>query len=163
MTAGRPTEYKEEYCEEFVIRRANGETHVMIAAAWDTTPQTLWNWSKKHPKFFDAFTRGHVKFQACYEKMCVANFYNNKFNTNLFALWMKNKAGWFENAKDQKVELGDLGKNPIKKLISLLKDGQLSSSVFKELVETFCKINEIEKGDQFLEAMEALKEVKKGE
>lgn len=158
---GRPTKYDPKRNDEFLRMRARGDSIAKIAATWDVAISTIYEWKYKNPDFSDVFMRASAKFKAHYEDIARANFNNPKFNTNLFKFWMTNKAGWFEKVTDAPLELPDLGKNPPKKLVALLKEGRLSSQVFEQLINAFAKVNEMEKGDQFLEAMEVLKEVKK--
>ncbi len=53
---GRPTSYKPEYCEAVIEYGRRGKSREWIAAELMVIPETLANWAKDHPDFFDAIT-----------------------------------------------------------------------------------------------------------
>lgn len=56
MTAGRPSEYKPEYCEMLINHAEQGYSFESFAGRIGVTPQTIYNWEKAHPEFFEAKT-----------------------------------------------------------------------------------------------------------
>jgi hypothetical protein len=54
---GRPTLYKEEYCQRVLDDMANGFSLTAFAGLIGTNRQTLSNWAGAHPEFLDAVTR----------------------------------------------------------------------------------------------------------
>tara|TARA_R110000787_G_scaffold6571_2_gene22874 strand:+ start:7274 stop:7816 length:543 start_codon:yes stop_codon:yes gene_type:complete len=84
---GRPSKYKEEYCEEFLRLSELGLTAVSIAEEFDVHTDTLQEWIKVHPKFSVAYSRGAQKRSSYYLKLAQANMSNKDFNFNMFR-WM---------------------------------------------------------------------------
>jgi hypothetical protein len=58
MPAGRPTDYKPEYCGLVVLWGKQGKSRAWMCAEFDVVDQTVRNWEAAHPEFLDAITRG---------------------------------------------------------------------------------------------------------
>lgn len=63
MPAGRPSEYRPEYCERVIELGKDGKLPAQMASALSVTKQTLHEWAKVHPEFSDAFgeARAHAE------------------------------------------------------------------------------------------------------
>lgn len=85
MPAGRPEEYKPEYCEKVIELGRLGYSHAMIAAELDVARQTLHNWSDRHPEFLDAITRARDLAQAWFELKGMNGLETPGFNASLWA------------------------------------------------------------------------------
>lgn len=85
MPAGRPDEYKPEYCEKVIDLGRRGYSHAMIAAELDVARQTLYNWSDRHPEFMDAITRARDLAQAWFEHKGMNGLETQGFNASLWA------------------------------------------------------------------------------
>jgi len=72
MAGGRPMKYKPEFCEVAEKVLADGFSIAVVAADCDVTRETIYNWMKSHPEFFDSIKRGQTKGQAYYEKLLKA-------------------------------------------------------------------------------------------
>ena len=61
--AGRPSEYRPEYCERVIELGKEGKLPAQMAAAIDVTKVTLHEWARVHPEFSYAFdqARGHAE------------------------------------------------------------------------------------------------------
>ena len=57
---GRPTEYQASYPETAYKLAMLGLTDEQMADFFGVTFQTIYNWHKAHPEFFEAITRGKV-------------------------------------------------------------------------------------------------------
>ena len=55
---GRPSDFKEEYVEQAYNYALLGATDVQMASFFDTTEQTLNNWKKSFPEFFESIKKG---------------------------------------------------------------------------------------------------------
>ncbi len=64
MPAGRPTKYDPSICADVPALFANGESKAEVAVALGVTRQTLHNWAKAHPEFFDAMAWGETLAEA---------------------------------------------------------------------------------------------------
>ena len=85
MPAGRPTDYREEYCAEVVELGRQGKSHAQIAASLDVSRQTLHNWANSHPEFLDAITHARDLAQAWFEDKGQAGLETPGFNASLWA------------------------------------------------------------------------------
>jgi hypothetical protein len=66
MALGRPTDYREEYCEEIIALSRKGWTYTEIARHWGVWRQTLYDWKEKYPAFADAFARASEAWDCWY-------------------------------------------------------------------------------------------------
>lgn len=57
---GRPTRYRAEYAEVAYGLCLLGATDEELAEYFKVTPQTVDNWKKRHPAFFESIKRGKV-------------------------------------------------------------------------------------------------------
>jgi hypothetical protein len=57
---GRPTKYREEYCEQLIDHMAKGYSFESFAGLIRTCKQTLYTWLEKHPDFMDAKSVGNM-------------------------------------------------------------------------------------------------------
>lgn len=89
MTAGRPTDYRTEYCERVVELGREGKSHAQIAAELDVARQTLHNWAEAHPEFLDAITRARDLAQAWFEDKGQGGLEEPKFNAGLWDKQMR--------------------------------------------------------------------------
>ena len=85
MPAGRPTDYRDEYCERVVELGREGKSHAQIAAALDVSRQTLHNWASAHPEFLDAITHARDLAQAWFEDKGQIGLMTPGFNASLWA------------------------------------------------------------------------------
>lgn len=58
--AGRPTEYREEYCEQVEKLCKLGATDKEIADFFNVTEQTINNWKSDFPEFFESIKKGKI-------------------------------------------------------------------------------------------------------
>jgi len=159
-TCGQPTKYREEHCEKFVSLRKQGYSVDRIAAEWDISKQTIYNWTKDNPLFLDAYARGDAKYHAYLESLAMANVHNPKFNDRIFRM-LAAKSGWSDKSADNCIPHPGLAKNPSKVLIEELQDGKISASVFDSVHSGLTKQFDRENVTKVLEAAETLKEFNK--
>ena len=58
--AGRPTNYKKEYDEQAYKLCLLGATDKEMADFFNVKEQTINNWKKNHPSFFESIKRGKI-------------------------------------------------------------------------------------------------------
>lgn len=85
MPAGRPTDYRPEYCEAVLDLGRAGKSHAQIAAALDVSRQTLHNWAASYPEFLDAITHARDLSQAWFEEKGQSGLETPGFNASLWA------------------------------------------------------------------------------
>lgn len=84
---GRPTPYKEEFCQLAIECGKKGMSIAEIGAECGVSKQTVYNWMKTHKSFFDAMQTAVSLAQSWYEKMGRENVITDndkKFNTALY-------------------------------------------------------------------------------
>ncbi len=64
MPAGQPSDYDPSFCEKVIELGKQGKLPAQMAVAIGVTKQTLHNWARSHPEFFDAFTRGREEAES---------------------------------------------------------------------------------------------------
>ena len=78
MPAGRPTEYKAEYCEVAATMALNGATDAEIADELSVSVMSLWRWRGKYPEFREALRYGKENAderveRSLYQRSCEIN------------------------------------------------------------------------------------------
>lgn len=58
--AGRPTSYKQEYCEQAEKLCKLGATDAEMADFFEVSEQTLNDWKTKHPEFLESIKKGKI-------------------------------------------------------------------------------------------------------
>lgn len=64
MTAGRPTSYKPEYCEQVKKLCLLGAIDKQIADFFGVCEATINNWKNQHPEFLESIKEGKIKADA---------------------------------------------------------------------------------------------------
>lgn len=103
--AGQPTKYREEYCDMLIEHMAAGLSFETFAAVVKVDRQTIYNWLKDQPKFFDAKKTGVVNSQLFWEKMGIEGTVGNLkgFSSAGWIFNMKNRFGW-QNEKEDRTQ-----------------------------------------------------------
>jgi hypothetical protein len=60
VTAGRPTDYREDYCEQVRKLCLLGATDTVLADFFGISEATLNNWKQSHPEFLESMNRGKL-------------------------------------------------------------------------------------------------------
>jgi transposase len=63
MPAGRPTDYKPEYCAEAIDYIGHGKSKEAFAGHIGVAVSTVYLWLDKHPEFSEAVKRGEAMSQ----------------------------------------------------------------------------------------------------
>ena len=87
MPAGRPTDYKAEYCERVIELGKLGKSHAQISADLGVSRQTLYDWQAAHPEFLDAIKEARDYAQAWFENIAQNNLVSpvQGFSASLWA------------------------------------------------------------------------------
>jgi|ERR1700761_2117382 len=89
---GRPTVYREEYCDQIVELGRAGKSVVQMACHFDVVKQTLFNWADAHPAFLDAFMRAKQLSQDWWETKAQDSLVTPGFQASL---WSRSMAARF--------------------------------------------------------------------
>lgn len=92
MPAGRPTDYRPEYCDRVIELGRRGDSRAEIAAELDVARYTLKNWENEHPEFLDAMTRAYDLALAVWMRDGRKGMWaGSQFNANAYSLQVRNR------------------------------------------------------------------------
>jgi len=113
---GRPTSYREEYCEKLIQHMAGGLSYECFGATIRVARATVYSWEARFPEFLDAKRLAFDQSLLYWESAGNAGMYmggkDNPFSATIWNINMKNRFGW----KD-KVETTHAVTDEVKKLI----------------------------------------------
>jgi DNA-binding XRE family transcriptional regulator len=111
--AHRPTQYDPSHCEKVVEWGKLGKSRAWMASRLNVTYQTLLNWERTHPEFFDALALAEMHAQALWEDEGQTNLQNREFQSSV---WSRSMAARFPKHWREKTAHvgGDDDDNPIK-------------------------------------------------
>ncbi len=107
---GRPTDYREEYCEKVLEWGRQGKSRTWMAANLGCDRRTLDNWADVHPKFFRALSYAKALEQAHWEDLGHFGLSADKFNNGV---WSKSMAARFPDEWREKQEHSGPAGGPI--------------------------------------------------
>ena len=109
----RPTEYKQEFCDQVIEYGKQGKSITWMAAELDVHKDTLYEWAKVHPEFSDAITRARQHAQRWWEDAGQVGMLTvGGFNASV---WSRSMAARFpEDWRESKgVEVSGPNKGPL--------------------------------------------------
>lgn len=68
-TTGRPTDYRQEYCEQLISHMKEGLSFESFAGLIGMTRASIYTWTEKHPEFLDAKKCGQAASQYWWETL----------------------------------------------------------------------------------------------
>lgn len=106
MPAGRPTKFKDEYCEMLEEHMAQGLSFEAFSGVVGTCLQTLYYWADTYEEFLESKKRGEGKARLFWEKVGTAGGLGKikNFNSAVWIFSMKNKFGWRDKIDINPVE-----------------------------------------------------------
>lgn len=108
MGAGRPTTYKQEYCQKLIEHMREGLSFETFGAVIGVARDRVYVWAKKHPEFAEAKKEALDLCQLFWEQLgrdgARGGIHN--FNMGAWCFNMKNRFGW-RDKKDVEVS-GDV-------------------------------------------------------
>lgn len=98
---GRPTDYREEYCEQVMQWGREGKSRAWMCSELDIARSTLQEWEKAHEEFKDALQRAKDHEQRFWEDLGGSYIKDRNFNAQI---WIRSMAArfpgeWRENKK----------------------------------------------------------------
>ncbi len=102
-SVGRPSEFKQEYCDQLINHMASGLSFEAFAGFLSVSKQTLYNWADANSEFLDAKRIGTEKCRLYWEQLGVEHIVNSdktSLNTGVYVFNMKNR--FPEEWKDKK-------------------------------------------------------------
>lgn len=130
MKYGRPTKYKDEYCDMLIDHMRQGLSFECFAGVIGVTPECIYNWARENEAFSEAKSRGFVLCQLFWEKIGIAGVTGRiqNFQTGAWIFNMKHRFKWYEASRHlpegTRNQLQLAYSQPSKKFISPEKKGQ---------------------------------------
>lgn len=97
---GRPTDYREEICEEAFELCRQGASIEELGYELRQGYTTLYEWMDRHPKFAEAIKKGREQSKGWWLKKGRENIGNKEFNSGLWFMNMKNRWGWADKREN---------------------------------------------------------------
>jgi len=102
MKMGRPTKYKEEYCQEIIDFMKQGYSKEAFAGHIGISKQQIYRWRVKHKEFRTAIKRAETACQEFWEELGIQLVLAGQGNATAWIFNMKNrfrKNGWNDETK----------------------------------------------------------------
>ena len=120
---GRPSKYKEDYCDQVIALGSDGKSRTQIARTLGVVRQTLTDWEASHPEFSDAMSIAEEYAQAWWEDQGQAGITMGKqFNGFVYSFQMKNR---FRKEYTEKVDLKHEAGDSFKAMWAMVANGQV--------------------------------------
>lgn len=84
MPGGRPTAYDPSHCETVIELGKAGKSLVQMAAHFDVTRETIYEWARVHPQFSDALSRAKTHSQDWWENAGQTGMLGGQFNNGVW-------------------------------------------------------------------------------
>lgn len=101
---GRPSLYKEHYCQMLIEHMASGYSFETFGAVVDVNRDTLYEWASVHKEFSDAKGKAVLKCQYFWEGLGIKGVWSSKessLNTGVFCFNMKHRFGWRDDSQEK--------------------------------------------------------------
>ncbi len=170
---GRPTAYKDSFCEEIVEHMREGGNGITFAAKHNVTERTFRNWVNAHEDFFHAYSLGQTLLKGFLYKKLVQYLVDNpgkgKLNGHIFNKIMKASFGNDQTSmtylnKDVMSQINlDSELSIVERTTNINKavnDGILSLEEGEKLVNLLNKESEIYCNEQLAPVVEELERLK---
>lgn len=93
-TLGRPTLFKEEYCERAIDLLKEGASIEELSLEFNVQYSTIYLWMENNPIFMEAVKKGREFSKAWWMKKGRTELENVQFSPTLWYMNMKNRFGW---------------------------------------------------------------------
>ncbi len=130
---GRPTIYKQEYCQKLIDHMSKGLSFESFGATMGIARDAVYEWAKKHPEFAEAKAAALDASLLWWEQQGQKGMWVDKdgpvLNNTIWVFSMKNRHGWRDkqdvDVKHEDTQLAErekLRKMSMKELTDLIKD-----------------------------------------
>lgn len=158
---GRPSEYKEEYCEKIIMLAKEGLFLEEIAEQFEVDYVTLWRWTKTSSIFCKAYSRAKSIIVSRLLRMLIDNASDRNFNVRAieFVVTMITRQMQHTTVQVEGIDASQT-KERLNAVLKALSDGKLRSDEFRNLIDGLKTVLEIEHGLEALEKLEKIEEKK---
>lgn len=98
---GRPTKYKEEYCQQLIDYMSRGMPYGGFAGQIGVHVDTLYEWEKVNPDFSEAKKLGKAKSLDYFCELAHSQMIDGKLNNTAWIFMMKNLHGWRDKKEEE--------------------------------------------------------------
>lgn len=134
-SAGRPSTYKSELCQDLISLMEMGALDVQICAKWNISRDTFYRWLREIPEFKEAHDQGMAKCESWwidkYYQMADGTL-EGKHSFNAVMAIMNNKFKWTRGEADKATQI-NIGN--VNVLQNLSRD-QLIQNILTDLKES---------------------------
>ena len=116
--SGRPTKYKEEYCEMLENHMKSGLSFESFGGVIGVCEDTLFEWKKQHQEFSDSYKKGRTASMLHWEEMGHDMVLAGQGNATTWIFNMKNRFGWKDKSES------DINIKSLKGLIDVKEDNK---------------------------------------
>jgi hypothetical protein len=135
MPAGRPTDYRPEFCEQAIELGSQGKSLAQIGAAFGVARVTLWAWADKHPEFSKAIAQARDLALAWWEEQAHIGMWESPEGARLNPqLWSRSMAARFPDdyRESKKTEISGPNGGPIQQAQVIIATG-VPTDTFEDL------------------------------
>lgn len=125
MPAGRPTDYRPEFCEQVVEHCRDGRSLASFCNEIGIARQTLYQWRARFSLFNDACSRALIAAQTWFEERCRNGLEDRNFNSRLAEFLMAAQFRDDYAPQTQRIELTGANGTPLNQR-SLTRDELLA-------------------------------------
>ncbi len=108
-SGGRPSLYKEEYCQLIIDTMSKGDSLTQFAALIGVARETVYDWGRKIPQFSDAIKKAKTMCEAHWERVGTEAMYmggkDNPFQPSMYIFKMKARFGWKDRQDSEVVQV----------------------------------------------------------
>ena len=99
---GRPTKYREEYCDAIIEAGKKGLNITMFACEIGVHRDQIYEWAKRYPIFHDAFKQARQHCEVYMMKLGMAGMTGKykSFGQAAWIFWMKAQFKWRDDGLD---------------------------------------------------------------
>lgn len=101
MPAGRPPDYRPEFCEIAIKELKEGASIEEIGLALDCGYSTVYRWMDEHEEFREAIKKGREYSKGWWYKEGRKSMREKDFNSTLWYMNMKNRHGWSDKQEHE--------------------------------------------------------------
>jgi transposase len=103
MPGGRPTDFKEEYCDMLIEHMSNGYSLKSFGGLIGVCEKTLHNWKKDYPQFLQSLNIATGKNAMFWEDLGIRGVRGQieGFSASTWIFNMKNRHGWTDKTETE--------------------------------------------------------------
>ncbi len=156
---GRPTDYKEEYCEEIIKLAKQNVNLYLIAEEFGVVKQTLLEWKRVHKEFSCAYTRAANILSGILQKRVDDNLENKNFNApSAKLLFAQNRMSEQRNLEIHGIAEGTLNDSG-KAVLNSVGHGLITADEMQKSINAIAQLAKIDEVTDLRDKVEKLEAI----